>query len=127
MKLGTHANRWLLGAAIAFCGAAAQAHVSSVTVSPASLTGAVACPIQQIFIGQISSTTPGKVAFQWTTSDGQHSPLQAAIFDAAGKRPVSYLWMALSKQRTIDGWVRLDTRSPNHLTAKVRIAATCKP
>ena len=67
-------------AAFVACAAAAQAHVTKVTLSPAALSGPVRCPVQQTFIGQITSTRAGQVGFEWTTSDGQHSPLQQAIF-----------------------------------------------
>ena len=117
---------WLVALFIG-CAATAQARVTSVTVAPKSLTGAIACPVQQIFVARITSTAPGKVGFQWTTSDGQHSPLQQAIFDSAGKRPVSYLWMALSTKRHVDGWVRVDVKTPNRMTAQAPVSVSCKP
>jgi hypothetical protein len=115
-----------LAAALVGGTAVAQAHVTGVTIAPATLSGPIACPVQQIFVGQITSTVAGKVGFQWTTSDGQHSPLQQAIFDSPSVKPVSYLWMALSKKPHIDGWVRLETKTPNRKTALVRVSVSCR-
>jgi hypothetical protein len=104
---------------------ASQAHVTRVVVAPAALSGPAACPLQQMFIAQITSTVAGKVRFQWTTSDGQHSPVQEAIFDSAGTRPVSYLWLATSTGPAVSGWVRVRTSAPNAVTAVARVSVTC--
>ena len=116
----------LSAAALALSASAAVAHVTSVTISPSSLSGPAACPLQQIFIGQITSTEAGQVGFQWTTSDGQHTELQQAVFDSAGTRPVSYLWLAPTSGPTFKGWIKLETHTPNRKVVVAQVSVTCK-
>jgi hypothetical protein len=116
-----------LAAALVAAPVAASARVTGVSLTPATLSGPIACPLQQIFVAQITSTAPGKVRFQWTTSDGQHSPVQEAVFDSPGTKPVSYLWMALATRPHISGWVRVRTSAPNAVTARAPVSVSCRP
>jgi hypothetical protein len=116
-----------LAAAIVGGATAAHAAVTSVTITPASLTGQIACPPQQIFIGQVTSNRAGDVEIRWTTSDGQSSPVQHVPFEAPGAKPVSYLWLATAPGPAFHGWVRLDTRRPNRRHATAEVSAVCGP
>ncbi|MFI4972997.1 MAG: hypothetical protein ACHP84_00490 [Caulobacterales bacterium] len=122
-------NPFLLAAFAVCAAAAAEARVTKITIDPATVApkDGVACPLQQIFIGHITSNSGGDIALQWTTSDGQQSPVMHAPFDAAATKPVSYLWLATLKGPRVDGWVRLETKAPNRVRATARVASFCNP
>jgi hypothetical protein len=86
--------------------------VLGVTAMAEPTAFAGACPKNFIFSAVITANGAGTVTYRWDRSDGISSPLQTAVFAAAGTQTVSTGW---TRDASGAYWVRAHTLAPNEV------------
>ena len=108
-------------AILAIAPALAQApRVDLIHLDPAGVSGG--CPATAHFRGQIRTTGPLEVTYQWLRSDGS-STQQTLVFHRAETLTVTKNW---SISKTYSGWMQLVILSPKRLqTVKQPFTVNC--
>src|SRR5215469_2404571 len=75
------------------------------------------CPTKLTFYCQIATDGPATVKYTWVTSDGKSRPVTSLTFSGKGLKQVSTTWEIGKPGQKFNGWIQLETISPNKVSS----------
>ena len=75
------------------------------------------CPTKLTFYCQIATDGPATVKYTWVTSDGKSWPVTSLTFSGKGLKQVSTTWEIGKPGHKFNGWIQLETTSPNKVSS----------